>query len=121
MRWIRANRRGGGALALLALVVQLAVTLGHIHAPLSAPLIALNIAAPGDQALPPNDGKPQRQTDGTCDICAVLHMASAGQLAAPPSLALPITIVVARNAVIGDPAIASRRHVLAQSRAPPIV
>jgi hypothetical protein len=120
MRWIRANRRGGAALALIALAIQFALALGHIHAPLGVASATI-VASQSTNASPPDDGLPQRQTDANCDLCAVLHMAGTGQIAAAPSLILPLRFAATERTVAAEPAITRARHILAQSRAPPQV
>ena len=57
MGWFRANRRGSGVLALVALAIQFAVAFGHIHIksgplPFNAPAVHAAITLDGDAAGP---------------------------------------------------------------------
>jgi hypothetical protein len=122
MGWFRTNRRGGGALALLALLIQLAVAFGHVHArpaqvsALAAPIAAVLATSPaGDPALDPD----HPAAGLACDLCAILSLGSTADTPqAPVVLALPR---VAASPVwhAGANVVVARRHLAAQSRAPP--
>jgi hypothetical protein len=121
MGWMRANRRRLGAFALVALAIQLVISLGHFHPLIGTAAAEHATLALSDKALPAGDGLPPRHSDTNCDVCAVLHMAAAGQVAAAPTFALPHAFVIAQRVVIADAVLFSPRHFLAQSRAPPAV
>jgi hypothetical protein len=121
MRWIRANKRSGGGLALLALAIQFVLALGHVHIHPTAPAAASVVASHSDRISAERGGFPVPRTEANCDICAVLHMASAGQIATAPALVLPHLIVGTEGATVADGVVVSTRHFLAQSRAPPVV
>jgi hypothetical protein len=123
MGWVRANRRSGSVVALLALVIQFALTLGHVHLVANGGTTALPIAL-AQTALAHTDktsdeGAPRRSSDGVCDICAVLHMANAMQVPAAPVLAAPVAFVPIVTAIPADSLAPSSRQFLPQSRAPP--
>ena len=119
MGWIRANRRFGGALALLALVFQLVLSLSHAHVP-DAAAGEVALAAHADTVAVHHDG-PQAPAKPACDLCAILHMAGTGQVAAPPPLILPSTFAAVAPVDLVDLSLTPSRQVLPQSRAPPIV
>ncbi|MGZ3409108.1 MAG: DUF2946 domain-containing protein [Xanthobacteraceae bacterium] len=119
MRWIRSNRRGGALLALAGLVFQIFIALGHVHISANATGPVLKSAALADGAR--GDRAPSQHPDTSCDVCAVLHMASAAEISASPSPALPVGFVVIQRGIIVDRIIPSPRRILAQSRAPPAV
>jgi hypothetical protein len=92
MRWFRRYKVFGVQAALFALVVQFSLAFGHFHAledhrgTASAAVVDLAIdklgaPAPSDQNIP---------SDETCAICATIHLISAAQVAAAPTLPLPI-------------------------------
>jgi len=102
MKWFRSNIKGGARLALLALVLQFALSFGHFHA-LAAPSTGVNQSAllratvvdAGDLAVeaapqrsPAKHGSDQRGPDG-CAICAVMAMAGTVLFSSPPILLLP--------------------------------
>ncbi len=121
MRWIRANRKFGGRLALFALAVQFVLSFGHIHrediygsaaAPLAA-TIALP-AANQSRLLPAN------HTDDYCAICASIYLLGASFSAAAPPLPLPsVSCAIEHVDRILAVSIAARRAPF-QSRAPPV-
>ena len=123
MGWFRANRRGSGVLALLALAIQFAVAFGHIHlpnaAPVSPPVITASITLDGDAAGPV--GKDHPAADVFCDVCATLNLTASAQAPAAPVLAALSFVIRAPEAARNDAAPFQRRYVLAQSRGPPSV
>ena len=119
MGWIRTNRRGGGALALLALAVQLVLGLGHLHVQTGAPHVVASVATLADAVA--DGGQPQGNADAACDICAVVHMASSGHVAEPPVLIFPARFSATRFAAVTAVAVIHARKTLPPSRAPPVV
>jgi hypothetical protein len=99
MTWFRANIRNGAKLALFALVVQLVLSLGHIH------LDELH-AAPGDASITqaqapstPDSDHQQHRAGVPCDICAVMAMAGTALVSTPPILLLPDAAELMREAI----------------------
>jgi hypothetical protein len=85
MKWFRSNIRQGAYLALLALVVQFALSFGHFHGVAAQAAPALQ----SSQQLPaPGHDSDQHHGDA-CAICAVLALANTAFLATPPALPLP--------------------------------
>jgi hypothetical protein len=120
MGWARKSRRFGGALALLALVFQIVLSLSHVHPPGPGSTGEMILAAQPETAAVHHDG-PTPRANVSCDLCAILHMAAIGQGAALPLLILPAAFAAAAPAVLVDLALTPSRQVLPQSRAPPIV
>ena len=119
MRWWRFRRAGAASLGLLALMLQLFVSFGHIHIRdllQSRTALATSIDKSIVQKQVPT-GFP----DDDCLICAAMHMASSGLLPAPPSLAGPAEFSqVVHLAPVEDFHLGVPRHLLFQTRAPPI-
>jgi hypothetical protein len=123
MRWFRNHIRRGSWLALVALVINLGLSFGHVHAidgkRSESGLISLIAAASSDTDR--TQGHPgDSQADYLCPICiAVSAMANAFTSAPPvlpvefagPSLDRPIESLP----VFGEPPTAAF-----QSRAPPV-
>ncbi len=120
MGWVKAYRRRGATLALLALVIQFACALGHVHLQGHVSHGPQIVAVHGEGLSAPQDGPGNRRADAPCDICAVVHMAAA-PIATAAAAIVPALFVVTSHAVIADVARASPRNILPPSRAPPIV
>lgn len=104
MKWFRSNIRHGARLALLALVIQFALSFGHSHGfAQAAPVVhsALTQAGGRDannaqatrQHVPANHDRDQHGDDN-CAICAVVAMASNVLFATPPLLLLPQAVEI---------------------------
>ena len=125
MKWFRSNIRTGARLALLALLVQFALSFGHIHgfAPQAASATTQS-ALPADHAA---DAKPQPapskhdsdQTDDVCAICAVMAMASTVLFSAPPILLLPEAVEILHRITDAEFAHLKSAGTAFQPRAPP--
>ncbi len=126
MRWFRRNRRSGGAVALAALTLQLALAFAHVHAVgparselgLAGKLLASKSAEAIVQA--PSKGNGPHQSELNCDICATINLAgTAPPPPPPPEIVPPRVVSTAPFSAPDDNAFGVRRYVLAQSRAPP--
>jgi hypothetical protein len=86
------RRRLSGWLALLALALQLAVSFGHMHRD------EFVHGRPGVTVVTQGNGAPLGDDDDhlTCDICATVHLAGTLLLPAPPAIAMPAEITIAR-------------------------
>ena len=101
MYWFRTNVRFGAGLALVALAIQIALSLVHAHFGVPAqPLgrLALAVQAGQAPAALPNapapdpkspDPKPNGAADSYCPACALLHLAGMWLPSAPPTLEPP--------------------------------
>jgi hypothetical protein len=117
-RW-RSRRRGGAGLGLLALLVQIVVSFGHIHAEDFQPAAAQTIAALAHQS-PSHPTTPPGRPDDNCPICMAVQLAAAGVVAAPPVLALPSEFCRITHPATVARDISVARFVLYRTRAPPI-
>jgi hypothetical protein len=124
MKWFRSNIRTGARLALLALLLQFALSFGHIHGFAPQAASATQSVLPADHAA---DGKPQTapskqdsdQTTDICAICAVMAMASTVLFSAPPILLLPDAIQILRRITDAEFAHLKSAGTAFQPRAPP--
>jgi hypothetical protein len=122
MNWWRSRRRGGAGLGLLALLVQIVLSFGHLHlqdirpaAAAPAPKVALSRPEPAQQHVPP--GLP----DDDCPICMAVHMAASGLVSVPPALSLPTEFSRIAHSTRPARDITVARYILYRTRAPPTV
>jgi hypothetical protein len=115
----RLRQRTTAGLGLFALLLQLVLSFGHIH--------TRDLLAPGAvtvAAVSKSTGQahvPSGLPDDDCPICAVMHMAASGLLPAPPFVAGPAELAqVLKPAFIEEFNFSPTRHVLFQTRAPPL-
>jgi hypothetical protein len=125
MHWWRAKRSNGAWLALGALLLQLALSFGHVHSE--------DIAGFGDgpgaaaQSVTisetPTSGSDDHGGNGPvhdeCSICAAMHLAGALVLPTPPAIASPGSVDRIAWRSHAEFSLAAARYSLFQSRAPP--
>jgi hypothetical protein len=115
-------RQLGARLALFALLVQLAVSFGHVHVPgaVSGRTPALAGLQTSGKTLPGENQVPAGVPDDDCPICAVMHLVASGLL---PVLAWIFVAAkfteIARKLFLDPFNPGFARHVLFQTRAPP--
>jgi hypothetical protein len=124
-------------LGLFALSLQLFLSFGHIH------LDALHLSAhpmgrlaSGSSTAQAAAGQarsdaghdrghgqvPPGLPDDDCPICQAMHIAAAGLLPAPPAVPVPYQFDrLSPDSALKRVSVQSLRHVLFQTRAPPIV
>jgi hypothetical protein len=117
MLW-RSRRRLGAGLGLLALLVQLVLSFGHLHLK-DIGFASVAAAAIAGHSLPSPHHLPPGQPDDDCPICIAIHVAAAG--VAPLA---PAVIVPSEFSRVAHPPAAMRhfsvaRYVLFRTRAPP--
>jgi hypothetical protein len=131
VKWFRKHVKHGSRLALLALVIQFALSFGHFHA-IAAPAIATGltqadldhapiVVAPNtasEAAQQPSNHDTDRPLD-PCAICAVISLANNLVFSAPPLLVLPQPIELLYLTVDAEFAHLNSVHPAFQSRAPP--
>jgi hypothetical protein len=119
--------RVGSWLALAALAIQLAVSLGHVHlegiARTDPAHMALLAAGhPAQSLLAPQPGTPGGDEDEYCPICASVYLTANSFVPQPP--VLPVPVPSASNAVEhfsrNAPVFVVFRRLAFQSRAPPL-
>jgi hypothetical protein len=120
MRARQSRRRIAAAVGLLAMLLQLCVSLGHVHAGNLARAMSLQASA---CAGPPDCSRhiPPGLPDDNCPICAAIHMAATGVPPTPPTIAIPAEFVtrIHRPFIVAFHG-AARRHSPFQTRAPPL-
>ncbi|MBV8754536.1 MAG: hypothetical protein JO328_16875 [Hyphomicrobiales bacterium] len=123
MRRLRSIRRLGAGLGLFALLLQLALSFGHIHPEDLLAGSAANIHAVADKAQPASPAQ-DRDAPGAphddCPICAAMHLAGAIVLRDAAALALPTQFTVAIFSTDDLVAVVVPRRLPFQTRAPPI-
>jgi hypothetical protein len=125
MRWFRSRARLGSGLALLALVAQLTLSFGHLHADTTARDVgvtaaASNIQPSADQASRPSD-KSGRQSipNDYCPICALIHLVCGMVAAEAPPPPLPDHFGQLHLDLAVEHGLTAPRVTLFQARAPP--
>ncbi|WFU75499.1 DUF2946 family protein [Bradyrhizobium sp. CB2312] len=137
MSWFRKHLKLGSRLALFALVVQFAVSFGHVHAfaaqaAPSSPTSPTKVAAAISEAVlaqaiamgifqnqqPSNDDRDHPA--GACAICAVISLAGAALFAAPPVLLLRQHVDLPYLATDAGLLHLQSARLAFQSRAPPL-
>ena len=116
MAWWRSRRRRGAGLALLALLVQIVLSFGHLHLQDLAPAPAATAAVP--QTAPAHS--PPGHPDNDCPICIAIHMAASGLVAVPPAIAAPHELGRITQTWHAARDISVARYVLFRTRAPPV-
>jgi SAM domain (Sterile alpha motif) len=121
MRLLRAHQPSGAWFALLALLIQIAVSFGHVH---GDDLVLVFGGAwnrhPPLTSAPRNDpGSPSRDHD-FCTICACIALAGSLVLPQPPAI---VVAIVLQGIVLADRVlllVSTDRHRHCQARAPPV-
>jgi hypothetical protein len=128
MGWVRFHRRYGAWPGLAALVLQIALSFGHIHvgnlhvsvAAQASGAIAKSLhltSAPSPQKSPVQQHP--ADDDDYCAICASIFLASTSLAAQPPQLPVPLGFERVALSAGFERTIGASRPVYFQSRAPP--
>ena len=126
MKWFRSNIRTGARLALLALLVQFALSFGHVHGFAAQAAAATQSVLSADHAA--NSNATPRQAPGkqdsdqptdVCAICAVMAMAGTVLFATPPILLLPDAVEILQQITDAEFAHLKSAGTAFQPRAPP--
>jgi hypothetical protein len=119
----RVSRRTGRfarGLALLAMLVQLVASYGHIHPEdfqfLNGHAAPMLTADYGPHHTPIQPGA----VDDDCPICAAMHMAGSAPLPVPPALAAPGEFGAVAVVSVVAIHLSSAAYSLFRSRAPPV-
>lgn len=126
MRWIRVRKRYGANAALLALLIQFAVSFGHVH---GGYIESPSAPAVGSYAAAASDGGSARVLFDTgshepfgyvCDVCVALNLLASAQTAGPPAVPIQLVFVAAVATLPAETMPAELRPVGFRSRAPPL-
>jgi hypothetical protein len=126
MKWFRSNIRHGARLALLALLVQFALSFGHVHGLVpqaaAATQSVLSIDQVADSKATPQQAPGKQDSDqpiDACAICAVMAMASTVLFATPPILLLPDAVEILQGVADAEFLRLKPAATAFQPRAPP--
>jgi hypothetical protein len=122
MKWFRSNIRNGAKLALVALLVQFALSFGHVHGLVPPAASATQSVLPADHAAKPQPASGKHDSDQTtdvCAICAVMAMASTVLFSVPPILLLPDAVQILHRITDAEFAHLKSAGTAFQPRAPP--
>jgi len=123
MGWVHCHRRRGAYLALAALLLQIAVSFGHVdvdgivgadHLTLTG-LHKTVIAKTSQPGPAQNSG----DDDGYCPICASIFMVSTSFVSEPPQLPVPDGFERIRHFNSIGRGVSTPRRIAFRSRAPP--
>jgi hypothetical protein len=93
MGWVRCHIRRGAYFALAALMLQMAVSFGHVDLDGIAGSAHLTLAGSHHQTLAqasqPGPAQTPGDDDGYCPICASIFMVSTSFVSEPPQLPVP--------------------------------
>jgi hypothetical protein len=117
MRWFRTNRQIGARLALIAVVLQLVLTFGHVHVPSAALSSAVLISQSNGTAPqgPDHNGRP----GSDCPTCALIQLSAISAPSVAPQLPLPWAIDFVTVQPYTELAPATALRASFQARAPP--
>ena len=86
MQWLRSQVRWGAALALFALVCQLALSFGHVHDVHQPHQLAATSSEQATSASSADADEPPGDPNDHCSICIVTGLVSASLISEPPAL-----------------------------------
>jgi hypothetical protein len=123
MGWVHGHKRRGAYIALAALLLQIAVSFGHVdldgivgadHLTLAGlhKTVVAKTSQPGPAQAPSDD-------DGYCPICASIFLVSTSVASEPPQLPVPDGFQRERHSVSVARGIITPLRVAFRSRAPP--
>jgi hypothetical protein len=122
MHWFRDNIGHGSWLALLALVINLGLSFGHVHAIdgkcTDSGLISLVAAVTSDDGQ--TKGHPNDQADYLCPICTAAAAMASPLASTPPSLPVQFAGVAVDRPIEAVLSVAEPPTAAFQSRGPPI-
>jgi hypothetical protein len=101
-------------MALLALVLQLGLAFGHVHA------IHAAQNAPAASAVSPSDPASGDPDDDYCATCAIMALLTGAQTASAPAVAPPVIWGVAEITVAPQRTHLESSRTAFRSRAPPL-
>jgi hypothetical protein len=126
MHWWRLRRKAVAGLGLFALLLQVVLSFGHVHSrdllvPRAGAASPKQIAIGKTSTAPGQEQIPGGIPDNDCPICTTMHMAASGLLPTPPSVVgLAELPQLFHHAFIEELNLGVTRHILFQTRAPPI-
>jgi Protein of unknown function (DUF2946) len=128
MGWVHCHRRRGAYLALAALLLQIAVSFGHVdldgmvgsaHLTLAGSQKSVLAQASVTKASQPGPAQNNNGDDGFCPICASIFLVSNSVASEPPALPVPDGFQRIRHSVSVARGVTPLLRVAFRSRAPP--
>ena len=127
MRWFRSQGRASAWVALFALLLQFAVSFGHVHVDHArSPLPAVSDVADlmggrqqGHAADPQHAPDDDHADHKACAICILNQMVGTAQTAAPPSVPLALVSRTTEQAFVSQRIAVKPLPSAFRSRAPP--
>ena len=123
MGWVRCHKRRGAYLALAALMLQIALSFGHVHLDGIAGVKSHGVIASAHKVtIARNSGQFPAQNQGDddyCSICASMFLVSTSFVSEPPKLRVPLGFERIEHAFNVTDGTATPRLFAFQSRAPP--
>ncbi len=123
MGWVHCHRRRGAYLALAALLLQIAVSFGHVDLDGMVGSAHLTLAGPHKTVVAETSKRGPAQTpgddDGYCPICASIFLVSNSVASEPPQLPVPDGFERIRHSVSVARGVTPLLRVAFRSRAPP--
>jgi hypothetical protein len=124
MRWFRDNIRHGSWLTLLALVVNLGLSFGHIHfieghrAALGQSPLVTAVASPDGSQQPGHSD--EGQPDYLCPVCMAAAALGTALGSTQPALPVQFAAAILDRSIDPSAALPERPRAAFQSRAPPL-
>jgi len=121
MGWVHRHKRRGAVLALVALGLQIALTVGHVHlrGPATGSHAAIAQLVRLAHTPPPAPIQNPGNDDDYCAICASIFLASSAFAPAPPQLLVPANFQRVEHCFNAARPRAERPRLAFRSRAPP--
>ncbi len=123
MGWVYGHKRRGAYIALAALLLQIAVSFGHVDLDGIVGADHLTLTGLHKTVLAKSSKQGPAQTpgddDGYCPICASIFMVSTSFVSEPPQLPVPDGFHWVRHSVSIAQGVLTPLRVAFRSRAPP--
>lgn len=123
MGWVHRHRRRGAYLALAALLLQIAISFGHVD--LDGAVVGEHLAFGASHkivvaAKTSHQAPAQSSDDGYCPICASIFLVSSSFVSTAPQLPVPDGFERIRHSVTVSRSVTTPLRLAFRSRAPPV-
>ncbi|MGC1326304.1 MAG: hypothetical protein WA776_13225 [Xanthobacteraceae bacterium] len=124
MGWVHDHKRRGACLALAALLLQIAISFGHVDLDGIVGSDHLTLTRLHKTVFAKSSKQGATQTpgddDGYCPICASIFMVSTSFVSEPPQLPMPDGFQRVRHSVSVAQGVFTPLRLAFRSRAPPV-
>ena len=125
MGWVHFHKRRGACFALVALLLQIGVSFGHVDLDGIVGADHLTLTGLHETVLAKSSKQTPAQTpgddDGYCPICASIFLVSTSVASEPPQLPVPDGFERIKHSVSIARGVIPPLRVVFRSRAPPLV